>query len=176
MSQAPLEQAEPPLALAIDAGSSSVRVGLFDCQARAVAGLHARDDHTLHTSGEGAAIEEPSHLSQRVEALLDDVLAPGPSRGLARAGRAASSICAVRMGTFAGNYLGLDTHNNPVTPIYTYADTRPAREVEELRRELDVADVYQRTGCPLHTSYLPPRIRWLQRSAPALAARVRQVG
>ncbi|MDP3064342.1 MAG: FGGY family carbohydrate kinase, partial [Chloroflexota bacterium] len=166
MSQAPLEQAEPPLVLAIDAGISSVRVGLFDCQARAVAGLHARDDHPLHTSGEGAAIEEPAHLVQRIEGLLDDVLA--------RAGRFAGNIGTVRMDTFAGNYLGLDAHNNPVTPIYTYADTRPAREVEELRLELDVADVHQRTGCPLHTSYLPPRIRWLQRSAPSLAARVHQ--
>ena len=43
----------------------------------------------------------------------------------------------------------------PVTPLYTYADTRARREAQELRHELDFAEVYQRTGCPLHTSYMP---------------------
>src|SRR5262249_21952579 len=33
--------------------------------------------------------------------------------------------------------------------------------------------VYQRTGCPLHTAYMPARVRWLERADPDLARRVR---
>ena len=31
-----------------------------------------------------------------------------------------------------------------------------------MRRELDEHEVQQRTGCRLHSSYLPARLRWLR--------------
>jgi gluconokinase len=44
--------------------------------------------------------------------------------------------------------------------------------VQRLRTELDVDEVHDRTGAMQHTSYVPGRIRWLQRTQPDLAARV----
>jgi gluconokinase len=52
-------------------------------------------------------------------------------------------------------------NGQPVTPIYTWADTRAARAAEELRRELDPEAVHATTGCVIHPSYLPAKLRWL---------------
>jgi gluconokinase len=155
---------EPPLALAIDVGSSSVRASLLDARAQAIEGAEARAVHLLHSAPDGTAEDNAEHLLERVGQVIDHVLwAAGP---LAR------EIKAVGIDTLAGTLLGVDAGGSPVTPIYTYADTRPGREVEYLRRCLDGAAVYQRTGCPQHTSYAPARFLWLRQNYPEVARRV----
>jgi gluconokinase len=56
-----------------------------------------------------------------------------------------------------------------VTPLFTYADTRNAAATQALRDELGkegAEAAHQRTGCLLHTSYLPSRFRWLAQDEP----------
>ena len=75
--------------------------------------------------------------------------------------------------------VAIDADHRALTPCYTYADGRCAAEAEELRRELDEAQVQQRTGTRIHTSYLAPRLRWLARTRPdvfAAAARFVSLG
>jgi gluconokinase len=72
----------------------------------------------------------------------------------------------------ASTVLGVDSAGKPLTPVYTYADTRTAPDVDRLREELDLPDVYDRTGVIQHTSYLPGRIRWLQRTQPEIAKQI----
>lgn len=152
------QDAEPPLVLALDAGSSSVRAMLYDAGARQVESVEARQDHAIHTDAHGTAEEHPQHLLDAFSQVID--------AALEKAGALAQRIAAVGLDTYASNVLGLDREGNPVTPIYTYADSRPAPDVERLRRELDVEAVHQRTGCPQHTAYLPGRFLWLRRTQP----------
>ncbi len=81
------------------------------------------------------------------------------------------------MDTLVGNVMGIDSAGRPITPVFTYADTRNAADAQELRRELgqkEMAAAHDRTGCLIHTSYLPARFRWLARTMPdTLAAAVR---
>jgi gluconokinase len=155
---------ESPFVLAIDVGSSSVRAALFDARAQAVKGADAREVHLLHTALDGTAEDRAEHLLERVNQVIDDALRT--------AGPLAREIKAVGIDTLAGNLLGVDDTGSPVTPIYTYADTRPGPEVEYLRRHLDETTLYQRTGCPQHTSYAPARFLWLRCAYPDLARRV----
>lgn len=155
---------EPPFVLAIDIGSSSVRAALFDARAQAVEGAEARESHLLHTAPDGTAEDQAEHLLERVNQVID--------KALQAAGPLAREIKAVGVDTLAGTLLGIDEAGSPVTPIYTYADTRPGPEVEYLRQRLDVAAAYQRTGCPQHTSYAPARFPWVRRAYPDLARRV----
>jgi gluconokinase len=160
----PSHSYEPPFVLAIDVGSSSVRASLFDARAQAVAGADAREAHLLHTAPDGTAEDRADHLLQRVNRVIDNALrAAGP---LAR------EIKAVGVDILASTLLGVDEAGRPLTPVYTYADTRPGPEVEYLRQHLDVAAAHQRTGCPQHTSYAPARFLWVRRTYPDLARRV----
>jgi len=73
----------------------------------------------------------------------------------------ARDIAGVGVSTFWHGLLGFDAAARPVTPVYMYSDTRAAAAADELRRRLDEPDVRSRTGCPLHPSYWPAKIRWL---------------
>jgi gluconokinase len=136
--------------LVLDVGSSSVRAALFDERARLLA--ETAEAYTFTTAADGGSEADAHRLRASVERCVDRILANAPS------------IDAVALATFVGNLLGVDAENEPVTPIFTYADTRPAVEVAELRAEVDVPHLYQATGCPLHTAYHPARLRWYTRS------------
>ncbi|MCX7016305.1 MAG: FGGY-family carbohydrate kinase [Candidatus Sumerlaeota bacterium] len=60
-------------------------------------------------------------------------------------------------------------------PVFTYADTRANADAAALRRALGPrrdSAAYQRTGCPRHAAYAPPRRLWLRRTNPRLFARI----
>ncbi len=159
-----LATATPPLVLALDVGSSSVRAVVFDRWGRAVREARARRPHTLRTASDGTVEADPHALLAAVASCLDEVLAR------VREGR--QTIAAVGMCTLVSNVLGVDREGHLLTPMYTYADTRPAREVETLRRHFDEREVHRRTGCRFHTSYRPARFLWLRRTQPDLVRRV----
>jgi gluconokinase len=147
-----------PLVLAIDVGSSAVKAALYDRQARLVRGTLARAPVAVRLTADGGAVVDPEAVRRRVEGVVDDVLA--------RAGARVRQIAAVGLDTLAYTTCGVDADGHAVTPLYTYADSRSREDVEALARELDVAAAYHRTGCPLHTAYLPARLRWLRRTHP----------
>jgi len=150
--------------VALDIGTSSIRVALFDRLGRAVEGLAVQRAHEFRTTVDGASEADPDALLELVWGCLDGVLA--------RAGPLAAEIAGVATCTFVSNVLGVDEAGQAVTPLTTYADTRAASEVPGLRAEFDEQEVHDRTGCPFHPSYLPARFRWLARAQPDLFRRV----
>lgn len=140
--------------LVLDIGSTSVRARLFDESARPVSDVEHESQREPSANGE----EDPLGLARATEEAIDGAL----SRGEAYSGR----IAGVGMATFVGNMLGVDEKGVPTTPLYTYAHGAPYREVDELRRAVDYETTYDRTGCPLHTSYQGPRLLWLSRQHP----------
>ena len=137
--------------LVLDVGSSSARALLFDQQALDVAAAASRK-YSFTTTPPGAAVIDARTLQGLVEDCLDEVLAHP----------AAQSVGVVGMDTFVGNVVGVNAKGRPITPVYTYADTRSAPQVETLRAETDVEKTHQRTGCLPHTTYLPARLLWLR--------------
>ncbi len=115
--------AQPPLLLVLDAGSSSLRATLFDTLARPVQGCAARAPLDLETSADGAVEVAPEVFVHRFAALIDEVLQ--------RAGPSASDITAVGMAAFAATVTGIDEHGRAITPGYLYSDTRPAAQVRQ---------------------------------------------
>jgi gluconokinase len=145
--------------LTLDIGSSSVRALLFDETAHAITGAVTRRTHRFATDADGASTADPQHLRGLVEACIDELLRHP----------AATDIRAVGMATFVGNLLGIDATGQPITPVYTYADTRCAPALETLRAHIDPAAIHQRTGCPHHTAYHPAKLRWLHDAGVAAA-------
>lgn len=148
--------------LIIDIGSSSSRALLFDDDARPIPGARASRHYEFITSPPGASILDADELRHQVEVCIDDILSHP----------AASSIMLAAMDTFVGNVVGVGADKLPVTPLYTYADTRSAQDVAALFHEVDPITAHRRTGCRLHTAYLPGRLRWLRRTQPDEFARV----
>jgi gluconokinase len=148
--------------LVLDVGSSSARALLFDEDAHLIPGAVVVEKYEIQTEPPGAAILNMPALQEKVEACIEGILQHP----------AAQSIRAVGMDTLVGNLMGIDAQGQLITPIYTYADTRSAHDVQMLKRRVDAEVVHQRTGCLLHTAYHPARLHWLQRTEPDLFSRV----
>jgi gluconokinase len=69
--------------------------------------------------------------------------------------------------------LGVDAKLRPITPIYTWADSRCMPDATPLRKEFSEADILQRTGCMLRFCFWPAKLRWLRRTDHRLFSRVR---
>ncbi len=160
------EQSAQPLVLALDIGTSSIKSMLFDAQGRAVAGMDARQDHTIETSLEGEFEVDADALLESVWKCVDTLLQ--------KAGGLAGEIRAVCGCTFVSNVMGIDSSGRAVTPLVLYADTRAAPEAEELRAALDEEYFHQRTGTRFHSSYLPARFLWWKKAKPDEFARVQR--
>lgn len=144
--------------LIIDVGSSSVRALLVDDDLQIIPDSVAQLSYQFDYQPEGASVVSALMLRDWVEMCVDKVLTHPHAQAINKVG----------MATFVGNLLGVDADNNPLTPIYTYADVRSVQDVQILKDQVDQTASHQRTGCLLHTAYHPARLRWLKRTQPDL--------
>lgn len=152
--------------LALDIGTSSTRVAVYDHAARPLPGRAHQVRHRPAVTADGGVEHDPARLLEAVLACLDAVLH----------GRPAGEVDAVGVATFWHGLLGFDAGGRPLTPISLWADTRSARDAMLLRSALDEAAMHARTGCHLHASYWPARLRWLARERPGETRRVARWG
>jgi len=155
--------------LTIDIGSSSLRTNLFDGQARQSAGLEAQLHYDVRSVEGGGAEIDPDALAQCLFSAIDQTLA-GADKAQ-KPGSGPAIIEGVGFCSLVSNVLGIDESGRPTTPIYTWADTRCAPQAAALRLKLNEAEVHERTGCRIHTSYLPARLLWLREEMPDAYAR-----
>lgn len=155
--------AEPPLVLAIDVGTTSVRVEIYDRRGRDVRGPAATAECPVQTTPDGGAEIDPDGLLALTLQVVDESLAAATDAlgdGL--------QIEAVAISTFWHSVLGIDEDGRPTTPLLLWADSRARDQMPVLRARLDERAVHARTGCLLHWSYLPVKLLWLQQAmAPA---------
>lgn len=149
-----------PSVISIDIGSSATRGCLFDQWGEPI-GKRAKQEHDFITTADGTAIVDATTIAAEVAAVIDKLVR-----------RAKGPIAGVALDTFASSLVGIDADGRALTPCYTYADGRCADQVEQLRAELDEAEVQQRTGCRIHASYLPARLLWLRDTKPDVFASV----
>ncbi len=146
-----------PAILALDLGTSSVRTALFDEKARIIPGSLGSAEYHVRYSGESGAELDPVALLRATKKSL----------------RLTKSRAPLVAGSgFWHSLLGLDRSGQPLTPIYTWADSRSATDAAVLREKLDERRIQQRTGCMLRASFWPTKLFWLRRTQPRLFRRV----
>jgi gluconokinase len=148
--------------VALDVGTSSVRASVYDETGQVVGGRLHRVMLAPTLTPDGGVEHDPRRLLSAVIACLDAVVA-GPR---------APDVAAVGIATFWHGLLGFDATGRPLTPIYMWADTRSAPDASLLRQALDETALHARTGCHLHASYWPAKLRWLTRERTAEVLRV----
>ncbi|MDO5672508.1 MAG: FGGY family carbohydrate kinase [Actinomycetaceae bacterium] len=155
----PPAQAETPFVIALDVGSTATRGGLYDRQGRPVGNIKHKVPHSFTTDADGTSIIDPDQVTFELAHVIDMITNLATYEGIKK-------IAAVGIDTFAASLVGVGVEGHAITPCYTYADTRCAPDVQNLRQEYAQEDIHKRTGTRLHASYLPARLRWLQRTGP----------
>ena len=154
--------ARSPLVLAIDIGTSSTRAALFDMQARRIPGTMTQQAYTVSHSNDGAAELQTGILLAAVDRCINGTLTRARGR----------KISAVGVSCFWHSLIGLDVAGRPITPIYTWADSRCRDDAVRLRAEMAEKTYHWRTGCMLRASFWPAKLRWLARTKRAVFRRV----
>ncbi|HEY2615238.1 MAG TPA: FGGY family carbohydrate kinase, partial [Chthoniobacterales bacterium] len=160
----------PPvlLVLAMDIGSSSTRSALFDQTGRIVEETSASREYALSYTSDGGAELSPLRLQRAVADCLRRTLAV--RRNSARLRKI--PIAAVGASAFWHSLLGLDKKNRPITPVFTWADSRCTADAIQLRQKLNERAIHAQTGCMLRASFWPAKLRWLGRTRKLLFKRV----
>ncbi|MBV9959968.1 MAG: gluconokinase [Acidobacteria bacterium] len=153
-------QAKPgqPCALALDIGTSSVRAALYDTVGNQIEESYVKHERAVQTTSDGGALLDANEALAQVERALDAVLARSPSL-------TAEQVELVGLSCFWHSLVGIASDGSALTPLLTWADTRAAPLVEELRRLSDEGETHRRTGCRFHASYWPAKLLWLRRES-----------
>jgi gluconokinase len=147
--------------VAIDVGSSSVRAILHDHRARPGPRVEVHIPHAPRVLPDGTAEIDADRLVVLVSRAITEVLTlAGPARS--------KRIVAVGLSTFWHGLVVADEAARALTPVYLWSDSRSAGATAKLRKRLDAALVWQRTGCPIHPSYWPSKLAWLKTVQPDL--------
>lgn len=150
--------------LAIDIGSSAIRAAIYDSHADLSEGSSVTIPHSQVVRSDGTSIEDAIELANLVDSAIDRLIATHDHQS--------QPIVGVGVASMASTILGVDANGEPVTPVYTYADSRPSEDVVRLRQNINVAATYQRTGVMQHWSYVPARILWMRRTSLSVFNRV----
>jgi gluconokinase len=154
------------MVVTLDVGTSSARAALWDEAGRPVEGRFHQVPYEPTLTPDGGMEHDAGRLLDAVVACLDAVLH----------GLGVADVAAVGVAVFWHGLLGIDAAGHAVSPIYMWADTRSAADAELLRGALDEAALHALTGCHVHASYWPAKLRWIARERPEVANRVARWG
>jgi gluconokinase len=156
------------LVLALDIGSSSTRSAFFDETGRELTRTGTKREYAVTYTADGGAELSPSVLLRAARLCLKETLrARGSTAALRKI-----PIAAIGGSAFWHSLLGLDGKGRPLTPVFTWADSRCAPDAARLREQFDEEKIQAQTGCMLRASFWPAKLRWLRRAQPRLFRQV----
>jgi gluconokinase len=147
--------------LALDLGTSSVRALVFDERGAAVPGVLARRPTHLDISDEGKAELDPDEVVGALTECLDELAGSGGLDGV----ELVATSCAWH------TVIALGTDGRRLTGALTWADTRAAPLVAELRSKGGMDRLQAATGARPHTLYWTVKLPWLARELSPVPAR-----
>ena len=154
------------LILTLDMGTSSVRAMLFDVHGRVQPNGEAQIPYAQTTTADGGVETDAEALLARTVECLKQLLGKTSSDNLGR-------IAGIGVSCFWHSLVGVGEDGRAVTPLFSWADSRAAGQVEKLNSEMGAAAYHQRTGCVLHPNYWPAKLRWCQETDPEAFSRAR---
>jgi gluconokinase len=147
--------------MALDLGTSSVRALVFDDRGVALPDVLARRPTHLDVTDEGKAELDPDGVVAALGECLDELADRGELDGV----RHVATSCAWH------SVIALDGGGRRLTGALTWADTRAASLVPELRSRGDMDRLQAATGARPHSLYWTAKLPWLARELSPAPAR-----
>jgi gluconokinase len=147
--------------LALDLGTSSVRALVFDDRGAPLPDVLARRPTHLDITDEGKAELDPDQVVAAIGECLDELDRRGGLDGV----QEVATSCAWH------SVIALDGDGRRLTGALTWADTRAAPLVAELRSRGDMDRLQAATGARPHTLYWTVKLPWLARELSPAPAR-----
>ncbi len=157
MSSSTTQHQNDAVLLTLDIGTSSTRAALYNVSDGApYANIEHAITHEPDTTSDGGSTLDPEAIVREAVACMTAVLQKAAN----------VEVKGVAVSTFWHSTIGVGSNGKPITPVLLWSDTRSAPQVARLHAEKDAKSYTERTGCPLHTSYLPGRLLHLAETEP----------
>ena len=148
------------LVLVVDVGTTNIKAGVVDPEGSLLS--QASRNLEVHRPEKGAAEHDPEEV---LEALYEMVRAATDGYE--------GEIEVLGLTGYQHGFLPLDEEGEPLTGLITLMDERPKGVMSELQNREDLAEIYQKTGCPPLFTYQLPKLLWFQKEKPELYSRSR---
>lgn len=153
-----------PLTLAIDLGTTNLKVGLVNEQGE----ILLVNTCGLQTKGcePGAAEHDPEEIKRLLFEMCKKTLTDDYK----------NQVEYIVSSTYQFGMMMMDEQKKPLTPITLLTDIRSQLTFSDFLNSFADADVYQKTGCPLISQYVLPRLFYFSREKPFLFKKARYFG
>lgn len=153
--------------IGVDVGTTGVRAIAYTAEGINVASSEAF--YPLLTPHPNWAEESPLQIYEAIEAVIRKTVDALHYKNC--------KLIGVALSTVMHSFAGLDKDHEPLMDMQTWADSRSADIVRELKKDaVRCRKFYERTGCPIHACYPLAKIVWLKRNQPEIFKRMKYVG
>ncbi|BBK37530.1 carbohydrate kinase [Allostella sp. ATCC 35155] len=118
----------------------------------------------LYSERPGWSEEDPGQWWSNACAVLRELAAAAEVTG--------DAVAAVGVTGMLPAVVLLDADDRPIRRSIQQSDARAFAEVEAMRRSVDEAAFFRRTGCGINQQLVAPTLRWLERHEPEAFARI----
>jgi gluconokinase len=146
--------------LGLDIGTTATKACAFDRSGTLQAESHR--EYPLDEPERGAAEQDPAAIRQAAEDCLAEVTRQMGTRPQG-----------IGISTAMHTLLAIDEDGNPLTPSYTYADTRAHGAIRNWSAAKR-SEIYQACGAPIHAMLPLAKIAWLKDCRPDVFAQTRR--
>lgn len=158
---------KPEVWIGVDLGTTGVRAIAYDVHGKKYCSSEAF--YPLLTPHPDWAEENPLQIWESVAKVIGEAAAELRYKNCTLEGIALSTV----MHSFAG----LDANHEPLMDMQTWADSRSAGIVKEMKQDAQLCRrFYEKTGCPVHACYPLAKVIWLKRNYPEIFQQMRYVG
>jgi len=147
-----------PILLAIDIGTSGVRVALFDTNGVEIPGGSVRSNRLASGLTDFSTTDARALLAEVVQ-TIDELYET-------RLSQIAIRLELIALSCFWHSLVGVDENGDPTTPVLGWADNQASPAAAQLRSRLNEPATHSRTGCRLHPSYWPAKLLRLRNEEP----------
>ncbi len=148
----------PDYWVSVDLGTTAVKTLLVKDDGTTAASESL--EYPLHTPEPGAAELDPTELLHAAEQGVRALLKRNHVR--------AEQVRAVSFSAAMHSLMAVDEQGQPLTRLYTWADSRAAGAAAALKQSKQGLELYHRTGVPIHPMSPLTKLIWLREAEPAL--------
>lgn len=144
--------------IGVDIGTTSTKGVLYDMSGKVIA--HSNVGYPLYQDLPDMAEEDPDDIFDAVIEVMGQIIRKGKVKP--------AEIKGVSFSSAMHSLILMDENDQPLTRAITWADNRAAKYSEELKQNGIGAQIYAKTGTPIHPMAPLSKILWLRHEKPEL--------
>ena len=140
----------------IDVGTTGTKMAIYDLKGNPIATAY-REYPCIYP--------KPAWVDQDADLVVKSMM-DACKEGITSSGIDPNAIASLALSAQRCCSHFLDSSGKLVRPMISWMDNRPIEEVEDIANIISEAEFYDRTGVPLNTTWMLPKILWLKKNEP----------